>query len=1171
MPRGNRVRRGGRARWRPAPLLLAALALLGPGPALAQGVLDHRGAEFFLPFLPNKDDEGPVSLSLEISSETTVNAVVEYPVGKELTTVTVTPAQITTVAIPLQAHTGWGGGAVTENAVRVGAEADVSVVMITRGFGADDRALALPVEALGREHIIMSRSPGQTNGSQYAVVARQDTTSVRINGGENILLQRGQGFLRTGPNLAGTSILSDKPVAVSNGNRCASVPAATNFCEHMLEFAVPVEHWGSEVLARNTPNVLGADGTRNTYFRILASQDGTQVDAGGSVRTLQRGEVFEILRGASQPATHISASGPILVAQYSNSVCDEFPDSLACTGGSPNTNEYGDASMATLLSTDQYVQRSRFGVPRISSRLRLNLIARTTDVDRQKVLLDGSPIAATAFTAFAGAPEYSHAELQIVADGLHTIEAPGGHSATLFEHAGFTTLSWPAAMQFVPLTLPVCGNGIVEIGEGCDLNGGNGEVGVCCSTQCEIMSVGSECRPTFGNPCDVPEFCDGVDFLCPANQVAGAGSLCRAAAGTCDVEEVCNGVNASCPANSLAGAGTQCRAANGVCDVAETCSGSTASCPANGFRGAGILCRAANGVCDVAETCSGSAPSCPADSFAGAGAQCRTANGVCDVAETCSGSTPSCPANGFRGAGTECRPASGTCDAAETCTGSAAACPADAVAPDGTLCNDGQACTSNDACLAGSCLGADNDIDADADEHYQLGSCLSPADDCDDGNGEVYPGAPEVCDALDNNCDDAVDEGFVIEDCGVGICFNRVDTCQDGTPQQCVPLPAAADEICNNGLDDDCNGIPDDASQCGSLFGGWAEDVELAGGRIFVAAQEAGLRILQLVNGQPDEIGALAPPTCLDAGQPVAFFADDVDIDGQAQYAYLALGPCGVWVVDVSVPEEPLHVGSYDTDNWTQDVLVVGDRAYVADHNGGLLVLGVSDPQQPTLLGGVGAGDATFGAAIDVEVRGSAVYVATTRGLQIVDAAVPTNLVSLGSFLTDPNSGPGQDVELVGYDSGAIAYLSAWRDGVFVLDVSIPSDLQVLAHIPSLGLSFEVTVSGNTAFVADGGYGLRLFDVSDAWNQAPAERVASPFATLGFAWDVDVLGNSAYIAYGESPFGDLSGGLQVVGIAQMGLAPSDVAPAPEPGAVLQLVTALAVLAGLARMRRAHAR
>ncbi|OGW24526.1 MAG: hypothetical protein A2X59_02305 [Nitrospirae bacterium GWC2_42_7] len=44
--------------------------------------------------------------------------------------------------------------------------------------------------------------------------------------------------------------------------------------------------------------------------------------------------------------------------------------------------------------------------------------------------------------------------------------------------------------------------------------------------------------------------------------------------------------------------------------------------------------------------------------------------------------------------------------------------------------------------------------DADGDGHYAIGSCHSPADDCNDNDASVYPGAPETCeDTVDKNCD----------------------------------------------------------------------------------------------------------------------------------------------------------------------------------------------------------------------------------------------------------------------------------------------------------------------------------------------------------------------------------------------------------------------------------
>ena len=87
----------------------------------------------------------------------------------------------------------------------------------------------------------------------------------------------------------------------------------------------------------------------------------------------------------------------------------------------------------------------------------------------------------------------------------------------------------------------------------------------------------------------------------------------------------------------------------------------------------------------------------------------------------------------------------------------------------GTDCND-----NNPNVNPGTseiCDGLDNDcnglvddgltFDADGDGHTSLDSCAGTRDDCDDTNSDVYPGATEICDDIDNDCDGTIDEGLI--------------------------------------------------------------------------------------------------------------------------------------------------------------------------------------------------------------------------------------------------------------------------------------------------------------------------------------------------------------------------------------------------------------------------
>ncbi len=167
--------------------------------------------------------------------------------------------------------------------------------------------------------------------------------------------------------------------------------------------------------------------------------------------------------------------------------------------------------------------------------------------------------------------------------------------------------------------------------------------------------------------------------------------------------------------------------------------------------------------------------------------------------------------------------------------------------------------------LAERCNGVDDDCDGSVDEasatdaatwygdadgdgfgaaSFVAVSCDAPvgyvatADDCDDLDANVYPGAPETCDGVDEDCDGAVDDGAVdpsdwyadadgdtYGDAATGVSACEAPAMYVADATDCDDAAAGthpgARETCD-GVDEDCDGVVDD----GVTLSSWYADVD---------------------------------------------------------------------------------------------------------------------------------------------------------------------------------------------------------------------------------------------------------------------------------------------------------------------------------------------------------
>lgn len=286
-----------------------------------------------------------------------------------------------------------------------------------------------------------------------------------------------------------------------------------------------------------------------------------------------------------------------------------------------------------------------------------------------------------------------------------------------------------------------------------------------------------------------------------------------------------------------------------------------------------------------------------------------------------------------------------------------------------------------------------------------------------------------------------------------------------------------------------------------------ASTVALSGQLLFVGTG-TGLRVYDI--SIPESPIEIADTQSSSSSWPTCGGGVGLAIEDDLVYALCNHWDLALW--DVSDPQAPVHLSTFNTSTYPKAVAAEGDFAYVLDDYSLLRVIDVTAPDAPHQVGLFDMWSAT-----DIAVSDGLVYVACgTEGLRIIDVSTPSEPIEVGLVATSDSVGRVALAGDLAFVTGG-SYANPYGT-LGVIDISQTSEATEICSVETPGSSLDVEVSGGRIFLAQGNRGLTTFRAHRHVYQYWLDTAAHLPGLFGSRWRTDVVARNTGAADADVEF-----------------------------------------------------